>query len=411
MIKRADKEKCLLKVYKVKHSNPDNKPRFFRLFNSVLGILISLFLLVAGSVLLYWNEGRTLGTNRALVEARTGIVALDPNAALDPLVDGQVVHLGGLASAGTSLFDPLFGVEAQALRLRRSVEYCQWMQHLVSETVTQSGGGEETVINATYEKEWTTYLVNSAVFRDPGFQESNKVLAEVAAQNWLAPEIRLGPYKLPDFLISRLSGEIIQELSLNPEQLAGVANNLGLGHEYIHLVDNALYLGLDPQNPQIGDLRVRFSILPPSEISVIAQVDGDSLTTYTSSAGYEVGELRMGRLSPQEMVEAAKEDSAILNWLLRILSYAAVLFGVGRAYKPISVLVSVLPVTGIIVTYRKVVAVFLLSLLWIILITGLSWLRVRPVLGAFVLALFFLSAFLIQRQKKRRARRAGGIQD
>ena len=62
-----------------------------------------------------------------------------------------------------------------------------------------------------------------------------------------------------------------------PDQLSG---------KTVHRAGNGLYVGKDPAKPRIGDLKVRFEIVPTeTEVSVISRQKGNRLEPYLTETG------------------------------------------------------------------------------------------------------------------------------
>ena len=93
-----------------------------RLKNSFGGIFTGFLLFIAGTALLFWNEGRTVKTTRMLKEAQGQCVELGDIAAVNADMNGKVVHASGLATTEERLADDTFGIGAVAIQIAREVE-------------------------------------------------------------------------------------------------------------------------------------------------------------------------------------------------------------------------------------------------------------------------------------------------
>src|SRR6266545_951095 len=91
------------------------------------GIFLGWIPFLGAVVLLFWNEGRAVKTQRALSEGSKCVTSI-PADRITPANDGCLVHVQGLVDTKETLADPLFGVAVQALRLRRVVETYQWRE-------------------------------------------------------------------------------------------------------------------------------------------------------------------------------------------------------------------------------------------------------------------------------------------
>lgn len=89
-----------------------------RTASAALGAVVYL----AALPLPWWNEGAAVRDDAAIRELARTARDTSPEAP-DPSLDGAAVVLsGGRAEAAAPLRNPVFGLEAEALRLRRTVE-------------------------------------------------------------------------------------------------------------------------------------------------------------------------------------------------------------------------------------------------------------------------------------------------
>jgi hypothetical protein len=135
---------------------------FSRLGKSFSGIVTGIILIIAATVLLYWNEGRTVKTGGAIGEAQMQTVQMGDISKVDPSFNGKVIYATGRADTKDMLQDPVFGVGKVAIKLDRDVEYYQWKENSRTEKRKKLCGGEETVTTYT---PWSP----SARTRSPAF--------------------------------------------------------------------------------------------------------------------------------------------------------------------------------------------------------------------------------------------------
>ena len=91
------------------------------------------------------------------------------------------------------------------------------------------------------------------------------------------------------------------------------------------------YYNGDPQNPRVGDMRVRYLGLPSgTPISVLARQNGDDFAIYKATNGYELPVVaEIGDHSASELIESRRKDVATYTWLKR--GGAAFLLVIGLA--------------------------------------------------------------------------------
>ena len=140
------------------------------------GVCLGGFLFFAAFALLIWNEGRTVKRAKDLDEGRENIVQLDLSDFSTTTNDlsafeNKLIHATGPLSTTDTLMDPTFGVgfnnatEDSALKLSRNVEVYQWEESSTSKKVKTSTGGTRTETTYSYNKGWSSSLINSANFK------------------------------------------------------------------------------------------------------------------------------------------------------------------------------------------------------------------------------------------------------
>lgn len=359
---------------------------FSRIGGAFKGIIFGLLLFVAAFVLLFWNEGRAVKTYKTLKEGSGAVVSV-PADRIDPANQGKLVHVTGKAVTEATLADSIFGVSANALKLRREVEMYQWQEHSKSEEKKKLGGGTETVTTYSYSKEWSGHAINSSSFKKSGHENPGSMPYQHTEQ--LAQPVTLGAFTLPASLVGKIGGA--QQLPVNnnmplPKELEGRAQRQ----------DGGFYIGDNPASPQIGDVRIRFEIVPQQDISVVAEQSGSTFTPYQTKAGGTVELLQEGIKTAAAMFEKAQHDNAILTWILRAVGFFLMFFGLSMMLKVFSVLADVLPFIGNLVGAGTGIISFLIAAVLSLLTIAVAWIVFRPLLGIGLIAAAAVLAFLIK---------------
>ena len=167
---------------------------FGRLGGSIKGILVGIVLVIASIPLLFWNEGRAVETYKTLVEGAGLVTSVDAGRA-NPVNEGKLVHVTGLATTNETLTDPILNLSVGAIRLVRNVQMYQWVERTESVTRDKLGGGTETVTTYKYEKDWSASLVDSSRFEHPT-DHINPATMPVSSDRWQANNVTLGGYRL-----------------------------------------------------------------------------------------------------------------------------------------------------------------------------------------------------------------------
>jgi len=398
---------------------------FDRLGASFRGLGLGLVMIIAGTWLLWWNEGNFVGTGDALREAQAVTVELGDPTQLDNSKNGRLVHAAGPVETQDTLTDPVFGLSIKAIRLERSVEFYQWVEESRSETKQKLGGGEETVTTYDYEPTWTSRPVDSAQFKDPQARQDhqNTVLLNLGDFKAQAANVTFGAYRLPDFMISSISGAAPLEAVIPQEMKAKLNKELApAGPEdqpaappepaateeaaapqgepaatpepaqetapvtnMVHASGNTVLLSATPEAPQIGDVRVTFRETPPGPVSFLARCSGDTFEPYRAKNGQTVSRFAMGTHSLETMYGDAHSANAATTWMLRAAGAVLVIFGLKTVLAPLSVLFSFIPLLGRLVGAGSGLASALLGLAWSLVVISIAWLRFRPLIGGAML--------------------------
>ena len=164
--------------------------------------------------------------------------------------------------------------------------------------------------------------------------------------------------------------------------------------EMIHVQGSAVYLGANPGNPTIGDVRITFTETPPANVSIIAQVTGNTFEPFTASNGYKFSRLEDGNHSSAAMFEDARRENSIMVWVLRAVGVILVMLGLGLVFKPLSVIADVIPILGTIVGAGAGVVAFLVGLAWSLVVIAAAWIRFRPLIAGGLIAAALVLLYL-----------------
>lgn len=379
-----------------------------RLSGSLKGIVGGLVMFIAGTCLLWWNEGRAVKTAKAINEAQSVAVHVDDVSSVDPSINGKLIHASAFADTKDTLSDDIFGVRELAIKLSRTVEYYQWVEETKTEKRDKIGGGQETVTTYTYEAKWVGSPVNSSDFEDPEYQGENFVLTKVENQNQLAPTVTFGGYTLPDFLKRQISGVKPVQVNMTEDQIAQWNNevrkqiNIADDTEMVHVKDNVVYFGQSPNSPQVGDVRVTIEKVVPADVSVIAKVNGSTFEDYIAKNGESFSRIEMGTISAENMFQHAHDENNMLTWILRLIGLLLVVGGLKAMFSIVTTLLKVLPFLANIADAGIGIVSGVLGFVWSLLVIGIAWLVFRPVIGIALLVVAVGGiVFLKSRAKKK----------
>lgn len=349
---------------------------FSRIGGAIKGVLVGLVLFVLAFPLLFWNEGRAVTTYKALKEGGSAVITVAADS-VDAANAGRLIHVIGLADTEATLKDPVFGVAAKALKLKRTVEMYQWRQDSSSETTKKLGGGTETVTEYSYSKKWSDGLISSDNFKDPEGHQ-NPAAMPLASLQQVADRVSLGAFTLSPALIGRINSFeplVVENETPLPEAF----------RETAHVYDSGFYLGTNAANPQVGDVRVKFEMVKPVDVSVIAKQAGNTFEPYVTKAGRSLSLLQTGTHTAEAMIQAAQAGNKMMTWMLRLAGFICMMVGLNLFFKPLSVIADVLPIAGTIVGAGTGFIAFLVAALASLLTIALAWIVYRPLLGILLL--------------------------
>ena len=359
---------------------------FGRLGNSIKRVLLGLLLFVVSFPLLWWNEGRAVKTAKGLSELGGSVVSV-PADKVDPAMDKKAVHLTGHATTDEILTDSVFPISANAIKLLRRVEIYEWKEDTRSESRKKLGGGTETVTTYEYKKGWHPEIIDSQHFKQPE-GHANPEKTRFPKEGKTSQLVKVGAFRLSPGLIAQMDQS--DALPFTPEDFQKLPPEI---KGEVTLDANVLYVGqeadkpADLKNPQVGDLRISFAVVKPATVSIIARQLGDTFESWTSRNGETIERLMPGEISAQNMVGQMETENAHLTWILRLVGFLLMAFGIGLVMSPLSVFADVIPFLGGILgagiaLFAGVVAAGL-SLTTI----AFAWIVYRPLLGISLLVI------------------------
>ena len=371
-----------------------------RLGSSIKGILVGILLFVAGFPVLFWNEGRSVKTAKAIDEGEGACVAVESNEKVDPDMNGKLVHMTGRADTKDVLSDDTFGVSATAIRLSREVEMYQWIEESDTTEKKKLGGGVERKTTYTYKKDWSSDLVDSSDFREPG--HDNPSAMEFLSETRQASTVTFGAFRLNERQIDSIGAA--QTFQFPADFTCRVARVQMRGSTIFvpnaETRKNALNNRDVAAQPRIGDMRVTFRVVYPHDISVIAKQHGDTFVYYTAKNGRKLSYLHDGIADAADMFESARSSNSFITWILRLVGLLMMFFGLSMVLKPLSVLADVLPILGDIVGIGTDIVAFLVALVCALVTIAIAWFFYRPILACLLIAAAGGLVWLIVKKRK-----------
>ena len=378
-----------------------------RLGSSIKGVVIGFALFIAGFPVLFWNEGDSVKTAKAIDEGEGACIAVESNASVDQEMEGKLVHMSGKADTKDVLTDDTFGVSATAIRLERNVEMYQWIEESRTSEKKKLGGSVEKVTTYTYKKDWMPTAIDSSGFKEQG--HDNPGVMEFESQKMQAANVTFGAFRLNESQIDHIGSA--KQYAFPTGFVCKVERvKVQGGTIYVPNAEtrnNALNTRDVASQTRIGDMRVTFRVVYPHDVSLIAKQHGDTFVAYTAKNGKKLSYLEDGVKDAAEMFQTARTNNAIMTWLVRIGGFLMMFIGLSMVFKPLSVLADVLPILGDIVEMGMGLVAGLIAFICSLVTIAIAWLFYRPVLGIILLAVAgFFGWMLIKKRKAAKAAKA-----
>lgn len=375
----------------------ERNPGFLeRVGGSLVAILVGLVLILVGSALLFWNEGRAVQTAKSLDEGLRLAVSVPNPQVISVENNGKLVHLVGPLSTDKLLSDADYGIAIHAVKLRRSVEMYQWVEH-ESESRYNEGGQTRVEKTYSYSKEWRSDIVRSQSFDSP-FNHENPSEMTVQSKTYQAERVHMGEFSLSEALVGKIS-DYKQFIPSHSHRVAG---------DNVKIYDGIFYHSFDPLKPQVGDLRVKFEYAgvsgktqlgPPSQVSIIARQIGSHLAAYQTTAGDQLELLYHGSLSVKEIFGREQMQNTMLTWGMRFGGWLLMFIAFSCLTSIITTLVDWFPIVRDIVALGVCLMNLSLSISLSLTVIALGWIRYRPLLGMTILALS-MTPFVLSRLRR-----------
>lgn len=440
-----------------------------KISNSLSGLMLGPILIFIGCTLLWYNEKWAIKTYRSLHEALDAHVTLSlndvSNTDTSSRFHNKLVHVMGDTTVDQPLTDTDFGLtRSNVIALERQVEIYQWTEKVTTHRKKLQNGETEVRESVDYTPRWVGEPVSSDGFRHLAGHEnvgslpisSAKVTADAVhlGKHLVLSEtltrkiktrrdIRVGdiptlpagavkqngnyvgwPIKtrggaaqqqaLPEAGIektfTRVDGEerTMYTVKATGDQFSSKERALEEASKHVSVASPQHQQQVSPSSsPEIGDVRVSFSEIPCTYVSVLAQMTPNNmLTSWISSQGrdYDVAMLSEGAVGARDMIESAQSDNSIKTWLFRGLGWLLNFIGFSLVTNIISTTADVTlnwipflgPMANSIINLGLTIANTILASSTTLIVASIAWVVYRPILGVSLLigslGLFFMSA-------------------
>jgi Transmembrane protein 43 len=365
-----------------------------RIGQSIIGVLIGLLLVIGSIILLFWNEGRAVQTERSLSEGGRIVVEV-PSAPINPANQDKLIHVSGDAKAAAPIADSTFGVSVAALHLVRVADMYQWEESKHEETHKSLGGSEQTVTTYTYRKVWSDRTIDSQMFRHPDGHANPQRRYDRLSMT--ATDATLGDFRLDAVVLGLLPTSAA--LQLDPQ----AADTLKPRIPDAQIVDGKIYIGADADSPQIGDYRISYAYAPVGPVSAIGRQSGSGIARYQTTAGDRLLMAASGQQSAADMFKKAERDNMILTWALRAGGVLAMWFGAFFVLRPLVVVADVVPLIGSVLAAGAGLVALAFAMIAAGVVIAFAWFWYRPLIALAALAIGLVAGLAVHRLGGRRS--------
>jgi len=176
-----------------------------RIGNSVKGVLVGILMIVVGTGLLWWNEGRTVKMHSDLAEVGSNVQSVEADT-IDAVNEGKLIHINGVVATENGVRDPLFKVADDGLILHRIVEMYQWKETKKTVKKENLGGSETNNTTYTYDKVWDSRVLKSDKYFQDGHENPSK---KYHSGKFPARDARLLAFRISQEQLSKILGNKI----------------------------------------------------------------------------------------------------------------------------------------------------------------------------------------------------------
>jgi len=357
---------------------------FKRLMNSFGGIFIGILLIFFSLYRLGVNEANSIGQIRAIDDIAKNAVNITSNT-VDNANDGKLVVVSGSLSNFTIQKDDIYNVTSDSYVLSRIVEMYQYQKKV-------SGSSTDAEQTITYPASWYDEHINSddypESYTNPRWPSGDGF---TPVTKW-ADGARLGAFSVDQQ----------QLMKLKPK------NNISIPADAImpegYRADGN-YITNTSGSPTAGNMRVYFQTNTAKDVTLLGRQNGSNIENYTTKNKKIVNELMAGILTKDEIVELKRTENSATTWMWRFILTALVCSGFAMIFKPVEVLLKVIPFLGkYIAGFTRWVANFIGILLGVtlsLIVILLSWVLVRPVYAAILLVVVAGLIYLIVKMKRK----------
>lgn len=346
-----------------------------RIGRSIGGVFVGALLFIASFGLLYWNEGRTdlASVAKKAIELPAGAVTTDTAA------QKQLVSASGVVTSTETLGDDAYLKPGKYLAVDRSAEMYAWVEKKTENSHTNVGGSETTETTYDYTLEWTDDPMPPSEMEHPTDHENPTM--SIADDEFQVKNLTVGSYTV--------SGADLPSTS-----------PLTLTKDVVNLTDGAVlsggyvFQGIGTETkPELGDIRVSYDVLEPGfDGTVFGELQGAKIVSYSNEDGDSL--FRVFNGSRSEAIATLHNEFVTMGWVLRIVGFLMMWFGLAGVLGPISTLLDILPFLGSTSRFLVSVITFPIALV-LTVVTVIVSMILHSLIALIIVALLLIGAGIV----------------
>jgi len=431
------------------------------LIDSIKGVAVGGLLFICSFVVLWRIEGRV-----DLSEVAKKSVVANP-ASVDSGLNGKFVSVTGELKTDEQVGDPELLKPGNYLRLHRNVQMFAWVENVKTSTEKKTGGKKVETRTVTYTKDWTNKPKLPTEMENPKGHENIPLTikdetfsaqkATVGAYPFDPQEASLPSaeqLKLTKDMVksaadeakpeattdgaagseAKAEGDAVKPADEKADEAAGddkkskkkkrkgrsvkkprpPVAEVGKAERKADLIaarkpqtfsladDKYLFKGSGTlSQPEVGDVRISYTALVPgAKVTMFGKLDGGSIQAYKDK---ESSLFRAVPGSREEAIQTLADEHKTVGWVLRIVGFLMMWFGLILFFGPINTLLDILPFLGSAGRFLVSVVMFPIALVLSLVTVILSIIAHSPILLTLVFVAMGAGGYFLYQKKKKKA--------
>lgn len=365
-------------------------------------------LLFCGIFILGCTERNTISLGNTFDVMTSNITHVENPSTIDQANEGKLIHVTGTASTDEVLKDKAFLREYNTFCLARTISYYQWNEVEETEEYTKRKDGEEVKRTRTYirhYKGWYDGPIDSSRFSEKGFD--NVAPARLLNDTLYAEKVHLGAFMLSNDQVKQITEMEPAKLDYDQQFIEDIRYSSSKQFKRtvnVEIKNHEIYIGIGTMaNPQIGDLKVTFTMAKSNDVTIVGKQKGDSIVPY-EAGGNNVYKIQKGKTTAEQFLDKQQEENTAGTWGGRITGFLILVWGLVYIFPLIAKRTSALPVLADVARAGSFIISMALALIITLIIIGIAWVEENPIVSAFCFAIVIVAIVAIMLKGKKNKR-------